>query len=432
MVERLHRPQHLVGVVEARPGGDHIRQRRGAGDLHQPPPRLHRRRPVGRLQEPPHLDPRLQARVAALQADVAAAAAGVGDLDVQVRVALAALHRPRVRHHLVDAPLPTHLVGAGEEALVPGVRPGRGVDGELEAVRHLRVVLHPPPHPRHLRRDGDAVAPQLLGGADAGAQQRRGGGVGAEGHDHRVGGEPLRPLGPDDLHGAGDVPLQHHPVDGDAGAQGQVRALEGGVEVAVGGGLADAVDHVQGDRPDPDGAGGVVVVDPPVAGGEGGLCEPLLQLEPVGAGVAADRDRPLRAVPGGVAEVAVGLDRPEPRQPAVPPPAVHQVVPLVVVLGVAAQGDRPVRDRRPPHHPAAGDVHDPRGRPRPRQVPPVVGLLDDPVGVGELRRPRPRPVVGAHLEEGDLVAPALRQAGRGDAAGGAGAADHDPHGLGPA
>ena len=123
VVEGLDRAQHLVGVVEAGPGREDIGEGRRAGHLHQAPPRRDRRRPVGGLEEPAHLD-RGWRRVAALEADDPAPRAGVGDLDVQVGVALAALDRARVGHHLVDAPLAGHLVGAGQQALVPGARPG--------------------------------------------------------------------------------------------------------------------------------------------------------------------------------------------------------------------------------------------------------------------------------------------------------------------
>ena len=114
-----------------------------------------------------------------------------------------------------------------------------------------------------------------------------------------------------------------------------------------------------------------------------------------GAGSGEIAIGPAAPCQGGAAEVAVGLDRPEPGQPALPAVAVDQRVPLVVVLGVAAQGDRPVGDRRAPHHPPARHVDDARRGAGAGQVAPVVGLLDDAVRVGERRRPRARAGSGA-------------------------------------
>lgn len=75
----------------------------------------------------------LVGRVGALEAHDPPARAGVGHLDVEFAEPRAALDGARVGRHLVDAPLPADLVGAGQQALVPGARPGRGRQGEVEA-----------------------------------------------------------------------------------------------------------------------------------------------------------------------------------------------------------------------------------------------------------------------------------------------------------
>ena len=181
------------GSSRPRPGREHAGSGAARATSISRAPGRDRGRAVGGLEEPAHLDHRLVGRVAALQAHGPAPRARVGDLDVEVGEALAALDLARVRHHLVDAPLPADLVGAGQQALVPGARPGRGLEGEIEAVGDLRVVLHPPPDARPSRRTtGDAVAGELVGRADARAKQRRRGRVGAERHHDRVGAEATR------------------------------------------------------------------------------------------------------------------------------------------------------------------------------------------------------------------------------------------------
>jgi hypothetical protein len=118
VVEGLDGAQHVVGVAQAGPGCQHLGQLRPGGHLQQPPPGGHGGGAVAGLEEPAHVDHRLGGRVAALQAHDAPARAGVGDLDVEVGEALAALDRARVGQHLVDAPLAADLVLAGQQALV--------------------------------------------------------------------------------------------------------------------------------------------------------------------------------------------------------------------------------------------------------------------------------------------------------------------------
>ena len=253
--------------------------------------------------------------------------------------------------------------------------------------------------------------------------------VGAEGEDDLVGlqHERLAPR-PGGLHGDGPAPAQAHAVHLHAAQEAHVRPGQGRVQVVVGRGLAAAVDHVERRRAHPARAGGVVVLAPGVPADQCRLGEALHEGEPGLARVAVDRDGAAVAVPGRLGELEVALDGAKPREEGLPAPALGVLGPLVVVLGEAAQGDRPVGHRGAPHHPPAGHVDHARGGPGLGQVPPVVGLADDPVGVGELCGPRPRAIVRPGLQEQDLAPGVLAQAGGEDAAGRAGAADEDAQG----
>src|SRR5262245_45796069 len=168
-----------------------------------------------------------------------------------------------------------------------------------------------------------------------------------------------------------------------------------------------------------------------MATGERGLGEAVHDRIPALARVAADGDRPRVAVVWLDAEVEVALDRTEPREPRLPAVAVDMLGPLVVVLGLAAEGDGAVRDRGAADDPPARHVDEPGRGAGLGEEAPVVGLADDAVGVGELRRPRVRPVMGPGLDQHDLEAGHLAEARRQDAAGRAGAGDDDPHATRP-
>ena len=191
VVEGLDGAQGVVGIGQAGPGGEDAGQRGRGGHLEQAAAGGDGGGAVGRVEEPAHLDGRLVGRVAALEAHDAPARAGIGHLDIEVGEALASLHLARVGHHLVDAALSVHLVSPRQQALVPGARPGRRIQAEVEAVGDLGVVLHSPPHRGERRDRRDAVTGQLGRRPDPRAQQCGRGGVGPERHDDRVGRQEL-------------------------------------------------------------------------------------------------------------------------------------------------------------------------------------------------------------------------------------------------
>ena len=146
---------------------------------------------------------------------------------------------------------------------------------------------------------------------------------------------------------------------GDAvGADGQVQAVAGRVEVAEGGAPADAVGVVEGHRADAGGFGVVVVGDIGealvAAGGvEGGLVgQELLALE------AAGDDGAVGVVEVIAGEVGVGLDAAQEREQLDEAPfVVAHLGPGVVVLGDAAEEDLAVDGAGAAGDLAAGDHH---------------------------------------------------------------------------
>ena len=295
------------------------------------------------------------------------------------------------------------------------------------------MVLHAPPHARHLMHQPDAMRRDGVGRADTRPQQHSRALVRAKAKDDVVGlvGDPLAGGLADDLEARGARAVEHQAVDAHAHLEGEVVARERRVEVVISRRLPLAITHVERRGADSHRPGCVVVGHPLMTPRDRRLGEALDQRVPGVARMARDGNGPVVAVVGLVAEVRVGLDEPEPRQHGLPVEPRRKGGPVVVVLGQAAQGDGRVGDRGAPHHLPAWHVHTTRRGPGLCREAPVVGLLDDAVRVRQLGRPLARPVVRTALQQHHLDTRVGRQARGQHAPGGSGSGDDDAHAASP-
>ena len=206
--------------------------------------------------------------------------------------------------------------------------PGDGHDGMVaEVLADAGAVVN----------HGDAEAAQVLGGADAGEHEQLGRGDGAAAEDDLIAfhGEDL--AAGFDHHAGRLIAVKQDAVDGAVGADGQVEAVTGHVEVAQGGAPTDAVGVIEGRGADAGGIRAVVVVGMGEAVGAGGVVESGLSREPLLALETAGDDGAVVAVEV-VGEVGVRLQAAEAAQQVLEAPlVVAHGGPGVVVLGDAAQ-----------------------------------------------------------------------------------------------
>ena len=182
-----------------------------------------------------------------------------------------------------------------------------------------------------------------------------GGGDGAAAEDNFIPGDKEQFAAAVHFYADSLVMLEADAADGAVGADGEVEAMAGGVQVGQGGALADAVRVVQGERANAGGVGVVQIRVVGVAQVAAGAVKGGLQGEPSFRGMAAHRygaGCAVEIVPNvGVgfqfAEVGQGLE--------VAPLVVAGGSPSIEVLGQAAQEYLMIDGAGAAGDPAAGD-----------------------------------------------------------------------------